>query len=252
MQLVRDVRGFTLVELAIVMIIIGLLLGGVLKGQQLIDNARVTSVIADVKSFTAAYYSFHDTYGAIPGDMRNADTRLQGCAAGNANNCVAGNGNAIIGRMIGGVSGVAIGEDVSGDMENTQFWKHIALADLISGVDPTAPTNAADSNFAFGSSHPDAAFGGGWSMVYANDTGDDTYGHTLRLHRNPTGNIQNGSTGVQVLNPHQAAQIDRKLDDGRSNAGSVQGEYQGSGCDPTGDYDESTTAKNCWMLFTIE
>ena len=85
-------EGFTLVELAIVMIIIGLLIGGVLKGQQLIENAKVTATISQIKGFQAALNSFRDTYSAMPGDMRNADDRLAGCEIA-ANNCDNGNGN---------------------------------------------------------------------------------------------------------------------------------------------------------------
>ena len=61
--------GFTLVELAIVMIIIGLLIAGVLKGQELIGNARVTSTVAQIKAIDAATSTFKDTYAALPGDM---------------------------------------------------------------------------------------------------------------------------------------------------------------------------------------
>ena len=75
----KQEQGFTLVELAIVMIIIGLLIGGVLKGQQLIENAKVTATISQIKGFQAALNSFRDTYSAMPGDMRNATTRLSGC-----------------------------------------------------------------------------------------------------------------------------------------------------------------------------
>ena len=71
--------GFTLVELAIVMIIIGLLIAGVLKGQELIGNARVTSTVAQIKAIDAATSTFKDTYAALPGDMTTPATRLPNC-----------------------------------------------------------------------------------------------------------------------------------------------------------------------------
>ena len=63
----RAQAGFTLVELAIVMIIIGLLIAGVLKGQALINNARVTSTVAQTKAIEAATTTFKDTYAALAG-----------------------------------------------------------------------------------------------------------------------------------------------------------------------------------------
>ena len=89
---VKDSRsnGFTLVELAIVMIIIGLLIGGILKGQELVENARVNATVAQIKAIQAATATFHDKYNALPGDMINPTGRLSGCAG----NCaITGNGD---------------------------------------------------------------------------------------------------------------------------------------------------------------
>lgn len=237
--------GFTLVELAIVMIIIGLLIGGVLKGQQLIENAKITAVISKVKAYTSAYYSFTDAYGGIAGDLRNAQTRLSGCSAGNGNFCAAGNGDAIVGSPFNlGLGGDALVQ------ENIMFWKHLALADLISGVDPTAPIDPSDDEFAYGSSLPSSVFGGGWQLIYGNDYIDGMYGHMLRLTRNLEGAIDSTVQGNQLLTSAQAAAIDRKIDDGRPNSGNVDGEY--ALCDPGGVYDEQNKSKNCWMLFVID
>jgi prepilin-type N-terminal cleavage/methylation domain-containing protein len=86
----RAEGGFTLVELAIVMIIIGLLIAGVLKGQELIGNARVTATVAQIKAIDAATSTFKDTYQDIPGDMINPGVRLPNCT----NMCATvGNGN---------------------------------------------------------------------------------------------------------------------------------------------------------------
>src|SRR5262245_240096 len=87
--------GFTLVELAIVMIIIGLLIGGVLKGQQLITNAQVTSTVAQIKAIDAATTSFRDQYAATPGDMVTPTARIPNCATGAC--AVVGNGDGRVG-----------------------------------------------------------------------------------------------------------------------------------------------------------
>jgi prepilin-type N-terminal cleavage/methylation domain-containing protein len=72
-------KGFTLVEIAIVMIIIGLLVGGIFGGVRLLDNARVLRTINDLKSAESAALTFKTSYGRPPGDVRNPSLRLQNC-----------------------------------------------------------------------------------------------------------------------------------------------------------------------------
>lgn len=81
-------KGFTLIELAIVLVIIGIMLGGVLKGQQMIENAKMKAVADQAKSLVAAVYSFQDRYGQFPGDFNAATTQLAGtgCTVANGNN----------------------------------------------------------------------------------------------------------------------------------------------------------------------
>src|SRR5476649_1788794 len=67
-QMKRQQSGFTLVEIAIVLVIIGLLLGGILKGQEMIVQAKVKNSISDFSGVSAAYYGYQDRYRAIPGD----------------------------------------------------------------------------------------------------------------------------------------------------------------------------------------
>ena len=75
MQLKRTQTGFTLVEIAIVLVIIGLLLGGILKGQEMITQARIKNVVNDFNGITAAYFAYQDRYRQIPGDDNQATTR---------------------------------------------------------------------------------------------------------------------------------------------------------------------------------
>jgi prepilin-type N-terminal cleavage/methylation domain-containing protein len=75
----RYQKGFTLVELAIVMIVIGLLIGGIFSGLRLIENAQISKTIQDLKSIESAALTFRDTYGRLPGDLRNPAVRLVNC-----------------------------------------------------------------------------------------------------------------------------------------------------------------------------
>ena len=72
--------GFTLVEIAIVLVIIGLLLGGILKGQELINSAKVKNFANDFKNAPLAIYGYQDRFRAIPGDDARADTNQIGRA----------------------------------------------------------------------------------------------------------------------------------------------------------------------------
>ena len=73
-------RGFTLIEIAIVLVIIGLLLGGVLKGEELIRAARVRNLINEQQNIKAAFYGFQDRYRALPGDYGSAANNIS-CGA---------------------------------------------------------------------------------------------------------------------------------------------------------------------------
>lgn len=74
--------GFTLVEIAIVLVIVGLLLGGVLKGQELITSSKAKALFADKAAFQTAYNMYNDRYRAIPGDDLTASTRFSGLSCG--------------------------------------------------------------------------------------------------------------------------------------------------------------------------
>lgn len=118
--------GITLVEIAIVLVIIGLLLGGVLKGQEIITNAKIKNLENDFNGITAAIYSYQDRYRALPGDDKRAHTRFPGITTQD------GDGN---GR-INGAFNAGVNNDIdpgSGSEESRLFWLHLRSASLIKG-----------------------------------------------------------------------------------------------------------------------
>ena len=125
----KQQSGFTLVEIAIVLVIIGLLLGGVLKGQEIITNAKIKNLENDFNGLSAAIYSYQDRYRALPGDDRNAATRFGNGTSGNGDGTITGNFDA-------NCSG--------GSGESCQFWIHLRNAGLVNGAttDATQPLNA--------------------------------------------------------------------------------------------------------------
>ena len=117
----KQQSGFTLIEIAIVLVIIGLLLGGVLKGQEMMNNAKLKRTINDYNGISAAIYSYLDRYGALPGDDPNAATRWGGAASGGT----AGDG------IIEGPWNIAAR---AADDESSLLWEHLRQSGLIGGA----------------------------------------------------------------------------------------------------------------------
>ena len=74
-------RGFTLIEIAVVLVIIGLLLGGVLRGQELINSARAKNLVQEMRGVTTMVYGYQDRFQRMPGDDNAADDHVGGTNA---------------------------------------------------------------------------------------------------------------------------------------------------------------------------
>ena len=128
---IRRQAGFTLVEIAIVLVIIGLLLGGVLKGQELIENSKIKGVVADMKAIQAAYNGYVDRYKSIPGDETAAVMTARGWT-GAAGAAVAGNG----------VLAITVAQAFTNGGDQAAFWRALRGSGLVTG-DPAAPATQA-------------------------------------------------------------------------------------------------------------
>ncbi len=234
----RSEQGFTLVELAIVMVIIGLLIGGILKGQELINNAKISATVTQLKSMDAAMNTFQDKYAALPGDMLRASDRLPDCTTAPCS--TSGNGNSRYENVAGSTPTNA--------QEGTVAFAHLSAADLLSGINiadnPSTPT--------FGGLLPAVKAGGGMWIGSSSNTGGATGISTLTSNRtylalNGSNEAVANTTGA--LTPVGAAQIDRKIDDGAPSTGAVQ-----SICNAgisSGMYQEAVTEGTCAMYVRI-
>lgn len=234
-------KGFTLVELAVVMIIIGLLIGGILKGQELITNAQVSSTVAAAKGVDSAVSTFRDAYSQFPGDMPDATAtvRLPNCAGECTNG---GDGDSILEDQPGSANAGALGT------ESMAFWAQMNAADLVSGVQTQGAA-------VWGETLPAAPIGGGITAGFfagggalgANPVARG--GHYISIQAAPGATA--AGAGAGVMSSSQAARIDRKMDDGNGNEGSVFDAAGGACADATGVYDEANDPIDCDLYVRI-
>ena len=183
----RTQRGFTLVEIAIVLVIIGLLLGGILKGQEMITQAKIKNLIADFSGVSAAYFGYQDRYRAIPGDDLGAATRWTGATAGGGNGVVAGTYN-------------NAGAACAATVEACSWWDHLRRAGFVSGTGVLQPFNAVTG-------------------LVGVQTGDGAGGPTM-------GGFSGLIMCSANIPDKMAIAIDTQMDDGVPTTGGVRGDLQ--------------------------
>jgi len=224
-------QGFSLVELAIVLIIIGLIIGGILKGQELLDSARLKSILTQANEYRLATATFVEKYGALPGDYDKAseyiDSRLM-----NGNND-------------GQIDGPGLAVNPGGqNHEARSFWAHLAAAHLM-----TDPGQVQGGRALFGKGAPSTKIGGGF---------------TLRHHPFPempshwfVVGEANGDAGDKgLLTPAQALSIDAKADNGDPSTGNIRtktGKGSGAGkcLKANGLYNTQNTNKDCVLYIKL-
>jgi len=183
----RRQSGFTLIEIAIVLVIIGLLLGGILKGQELINSARVKNLAADFRNVPVFIYGYQDKFKALPGDDPAASTHMTGAT------------NATTGGTTG--NGIIEGawDSATKTEESYLFWQHVRLAGLAPGstdINTPAvylPSNALGGRIGIQSAKPFTSMNSGTYFIC--------------------------SAGISGK---FAKQLDSQLDDGVTNTGSMQ------------------------------
>lgn len=240
----RPNLGFSLVELSIVLVILGLLVGGVLSGQSLIRAAELRSVSTEYARYVTAVQSFRDKYFAAPGDMNNA-TRFWGRMNANAD-CVTNSAAGVVasGACDGNGSGAIDFAAAGQAAEFAQFWRHLANAGLIEGTYSGLTGAGSAKHCVVGTDCPRGKMSNsGWGLENAPNYGGDAfsfaldYTHTLIFGGSNPAYVPNSG----ILSPEEAWNIDTKLDDGRPAMGKVIGPFWNNTCSAA---DDGSSANN--------
>lgn len=253
MQEARKITGqgndaFSLVELSIVLVILGLLTGGILSGQSLIRAAELRAVTTTFQAYQSALHGFQDKYSAIPGDMNNAErfwgTDPDGCPTHSVRvkkkETCNGNGD---GRLT--------------DAEGFRFWQQLANAGLIEGS-YTGVSGDTGTHAIVGDNVPVTRISQvGFTVWFLGDSGGNAnafrlnYGNVFEVgkERSP------GRTINAFLMSEEAWNIDQKIDDGKPGFGRLI-VYNWDVCthaadrnDVSTEYDPSTRSISCSFYF---
>lgn len=254
-------HGFTLIELAVVLLIVALVAGGIAIGRGMIETAEARTIISERNLYVTAFKQFQDTYLAVPGDMNNAES-LWGSdvsCPNTATNTIAkeatcnGDGNGIISNWTNGAP-------TSQQYEMFRVWQHLANARLIEGRYTGVTGSGSVTDATFGVNVPLSKTGkGGWGLFHTVSDGatDDYYMSAVASHLLTYGaKITNAGGGGAIINPTQAKNIDVKIDDGMPFTGNMRVRKSNAttctvSATLTSDYLLTTTAATCTLFFLL-
>jgi prepilin-type N-terminal cleavage/methylation domain-containing protein len=252
-------RGFTLLEMSIVLVVIGLLVGGIMLGRSILTTSRLQTVITDADNYTTAIGNFKQQYQGLPGDLVNATsfwgTDSTSCPSGGGTTGTCnGNGDG----QIGGISGSG------NEFESFRFWQHLHLAGFATQNFSGVAGSSSTLNAVIGTNVPSGSMeGSGFSVVW--EGGGNAMADTTNYYTGSYNNIlvfgniiTKKLTYGPILTPDQAASLDRKIDDGVPGTGNVRTMLPTSTYAPscavgstasTSTYNTSSSGVLCSLIF---
>jgi len=256
-------RGFTLIEMSIVLVIIGLIVGGILKGQELIESSRQKNLISQIDRIRSGSTAFVDRFKSLPGDLGRTSILPGSSLIGGSG----GNDNGIIGAIISPMTTAATVASVA-TTENVQFFNHLIAANLASSGSAMSPTvtlacftgYCATPSPLPSSSYPSSGLTISYGTHPGNTVGtqaDARLAHWLLLSRFSSTTITGGDTAIAAS---RAFQLDTKYDDGGAGSGNIRTSYMVGGAAATDACGNATSANYapgdnntlCHLMFTLE
>jgi prepilin-type N-terminal cleavage/methylation domain-containing protein len=244
----RKTRGFTLIELSIVLIIIALITAAVLAGQELEQQGKLQSVVNQIARINSASRTFEIKYGYLPGDIPNAFDFWGASCDATPSNCN-GNADQIIQALDTGVNA-----------ETYRLWQHLTLAGLLEG-EYTGVAAVGTRNCVLDSNTPPAAyessgfFQSSTRTLYTNGAFQWVNGYSSVLGKCAGTDVPNTALFV----PKEAKAIDTKIDNGYPNIGSITtntGLSASGTCQTTtsaqGNYNVGNNGIACYMMFLVK
>lgn len=259
-------KGFTLVEAAIALMMAAIIIGGAMKGMQMVENQRITAAIAQVNQIQTSTQHFRGTYKALPGDLADGHTRISGCSAA-CENTSPGAGDGFVGAPnwdLATFQSASIANAASSTTagETVLFWLELQKAGLLTGI-TTDGVNSVPA--AFGKSLPPSSLGGGFLVGNSDGTqagaaqgrpaGAGAYsmtGTVLAFALTPA--TLTSAAGTQPISPSLAYKLDKKMDDGMPNSGTVQAYGATARCyGAAAPYNYSSGGeRDCGLYFRID
>lgn len=239
---------FSLIELSIVLIIIGLLIAGVTGGASLIKSSELRSIITESRTWSVSVNSFFNQFDSLPGDY---DNRLGGQDGGD------GDGKIEFNSLAG---------DAAREAEGRNAWRHLSVANVLdksvvyatlSNLTLNTSNQADDAITSFGEVIPGSKIGGAaWDFDYNTSSGHNVAVLTGSINAggNNLNTLVNGSqVSSGIITPTDALSLDSKYDDGYATTGSIRGiQPTAVSCGDAGPYDTTVPSKSCALSFRVD
>lgn len=240
----RYQRGFTLIELAIDLVIVGLIVAAIVAGQTLVKQVKLRSIISDLSNYDTAFNSFRLEFNALPGDMLNANSFWASCADDGQNDCN-GNGDGVITIQY-------TGPPAGRQYEGMRMWQHLTLSGALQGS--FTGTDQIGNGHQFNPDINAPATPYSADSCYFGNALSASWGGTADAAIIFGGSRINNVCESGLIEPEDAYTIDGKIDNNDRSTGKIRAldGQAASGCVSGANYVLTNTGSRCQMAYVVK